>query len=480
MLKFFISMMLLVSMLFSYYKQDPLVIALSGAYNTESKGYQAVGINPANLSFDKFISFNLFNMNFNIKNNFLTSNRIRNINGANLEDPNDNNYFPKENILGYLKGENVHMESMGNFLVPMLNFSLNNFAINSQVRFMSNSEFSPDIFDMVLNGNEINKEYNLDVKNNNILVWEFSYTQSIAFDSFGMGFTIKYLKGLVYYSLEPIQNSYIQTNLTDINSQGRYLLRQNTHGQGFACDLGLTTKRNKAGWKFGVSLINVFGNIKWNKKTESDKLFAGLYSSLPYDQNQSYLIDLSINNLTLDALNNVNTNEIYSVDGQKVYEYANQPIDIESFFDNSIDDIEYYCSSEDCETYFVSSDFESDLAYMEYDIVSLDYPTIMSLGVSREINKDKYVIFDLSTGFDNSFGNLKKWRLAFGYIFGKQRFPFRLGMSYGGYDKKSFGFGWGARLGKINFDVGIGLKGSLDIDKSNGIDFGFNMYWMKL
>ena len=66
-----------------------------------------------------------------IKNNFLTSNRIRNINGANLEDVNDNNYFPKDDILGYLKGENVHMESMGNFLIPMLNFSLNNFAIAS-------------------------------------------------------------------------------------------------------------------------------------------------------------------------------------------------------------------------------------------------------------------------------------------------------------------------------------------------------------
>ena len=69
-------------------------------------------------------------------------------------------------------------------------------------------------------------------------------------------------------------------------------------------------------------------------------------------------------------------------------------------------------------------------------------------------------------------------QLAFGYIFGKEKFPLRVGMSYGGYDKKSFGFGWGLRLGKINFDAGIGLKGSLDLDKSNGLDFGFNMYWM--
>ena len=48
------------------------------------------------------------------------------------------------------------------------------------------------------------------------------------------------------------------------------------------------------------------------------------------------------------------------------------------------------------------------------------------------------------------------------------------------WSKKSFGFGWGARLGQFNFDIGLGLKGSLNLNKSNGIDFGFNMYWIKI
>ena len=480
MLRFISTLILLVNILFCYYKQDPIMIALSGAYNTESYGYQSVGINPANLAFNKSTSFNFFNINLNLQNNFLTNERIRSINGANLEDIDAKNYFPKEDILGYLGGSNVKLGTMGTFPMPMLNFCSNNFSINSSMRFISSFEFSPDIFDMVLEGNQINKEYDLSIEHNDILIWELSYTKAFNIENIGLGFTLKYLKGLLYYSLEPIQDSYIQTSLTEISSQGRYLLRQNTQGQGFSIDLGIATRRSESGWKFGVSIINLFGNIKWNQKTASDDMFAGLYDNLPYDSNESYLINLSIDNLTLDVLNNVNTSDIYSVDGDKVYEYNYQPIDIESFFDIDGEEVEYYCSNDQCSSYFVSSELMSDLEPKKYDVIELDYPTIMNFGASRKINKNKSVVFDLSSGFDNSLGNVKKWRFAFGYIFGKDKFPLRVGMSYGGYDKKSFGFGWGLRLGKFNFDVGLGLKGSSELDKSNGLDFGFNMYWMKI
>lgn len=474
------TLILFINILFCYYKQDPIMIALSGAYNTEAYGYQSVGINPANLAFNKSTSFNFFNINMSLQNNFLTNQRIKNINGANLEDVDADNYFPKENILGYLNGSNIKFRTLGTFPMPMLNFSSENFSVNSNVRFISSSDFSSDIFDMVLEGNEVNREYDLSIKNDNILIWELSYTKAFNISTIGLGFTVKYLKGLLYYSLDPIQDSYIETSLTEINSQGRYLLRQNTHGQGFSFDLGLTTQRTESGWKFGLSVINLFGNIKWNNETASDDILKRLYGALPYDKGQSYLINLSIENLTLDALNNVNTSDIYSVDGQKVYEYGNQPIDIENFFHTNGEEVEYYCSNEQCDTYFVSSEIASDLEPLEYKIIKLDYPTIINFGSSRQINKNKYVVFNLSTGFDESFGNNKKWRFAFGYIFGKDRFPVRVGGSYGGYDKKSFGFGWGLKLQKFHFDVGIGLKGSLNLNKSNGIDFGFNIYWLKI
>ena len=472
MIRISISFFLLVNILFSYYKQDPIMIALSGAYNTTAQGYQSVGINPANLAFNNTKSFNLFNMNVNIINNFLTNSRIQNINGANLEDPDADNYFPKEDVLGYLDDSNIQISTIGTFPLPMLNFSSKNFSVNSDMRFFSYLELSPDLIDMVLKGNEIGREYDLSIWNRNILIWELSYTQSFGLNHIGIGFTVKYLKGLFYYSLDPIKDSYIETSFTEINSQGRYILRQNTKGQGFSLDLGITTRKNKSGWKFGLSAVNLLANIKWNEHNPSDDIFSGLYNSLPYEEGESYLIDLSVDNLSLDVLNNVSTSDIYSSDGQEVYEYSTQP--------EGIEDEDYYCSNSSCDSYFVPSENVDNLDDIEHHIVELDYPTIINLGASKEISKNKHVAFDLSTGFDDSFGNMKKWRFAFGYIFGKDRFPLRLGISYGGYDRKSFGFGWGVRLGKFNFDVGLGLKGSLNLDKSNGLDFGFNMYWMEI
>ena len=67
-----------------------------------------------------------------------------------------------------------------------------------------------------------------------------------------------------------------------------------------------------------------------------------------------------------------------------------------------------------------------------------------------------------------------------GYVFGSPKFPIRLGMSYGGYDQKSIGFGCGVILGKFNFDFGIGYNNSFNINKSSGLDFGINMYLMNL
>ena len=164
MLRLPLMFILSINILFCYYKQDPVMIALSGAYNTESYGYHTVGINPANLAFNKLTSFNFLNINLNLQNNFLTNERIRSINGADLENIDSENYFPKEDIVGYLGGSDVKLGTIGTFPMPMLNFSSKNFSINSNIRFISNSKFSPDILDMVLDGNEIDREYDLSIK----------------------------------------------------------------------------------------------------------------------------------------------------------------------------------------------------------------------------------------------------------------------------------------------------------------------------
>ena len=69
MFKNFVFCILVFNLIFPYFKQDPIMIGLSGAYSTLASGYNAVGINPANLAFSKGVSVKLMNMNINMNMN---------------------------------------------------------------------------------------------------------------------------------------------------------------------------------------------------------------------------------------------------------------------------------------------------------------------------------------------------------------------------------------------------------------------------
>ena len=80
-----------------YNNQDARMISLEGAYNTVSEGYKCIGINPANLTKNNKMSISLLNLNINGINNFMTIDRYNKMNGANLEDPNADKYYDKDN-----------------------------------------------------------------------------------------------------------------------------------------------------------------------------------------------------------------------------------------------------------------------------------------------------------------------------------------------------------------------------------------------
>ena len=461
------------NLLFSYYKKDPIMISLSGAYNTIAKGYQVVGINPSNLAFNSGNSFNLFSININMDNNFLTRDRLQGIEGANLNYIPGKKYFSKDRIFSYLNGETIQFRTIGSFPFSGLNFSKDKFAITSELKFYSNIEFDQDILKLVLYGNEIDVNYSLGIKKNDIVIWESSFTKAFDVNPLAIGFTVKYLKGLMYYSLDPINDSYLSTNISGLNAEGQYLLRQNTKGNGFGLDLGISTIETSNGWKMGFSIINILSKIKWNKKGFLDSTLEDFYDNLRYKENEHYFIDLKINNLSLNTLNDVSTSDLFEVDGIKVYEVSNLPSGIEG--------VDYYCGNEVCDTYLVSSkEIQPDYKIVKMKSLELDYPTFMNIGASKKISETKYIVLDVKTGFDDSFSNAQRWRIAFGYIFGSERTPLRFGMSYGGYDKQSIGFGYGLRLGKFNFDFGLGYKGKVDFKKSNGIDFGIGLQWTSI
>ena len=473
------------NLLFGYYKNDPKIISVAGAYNTLAIGYQSVGVNPANLAFSDGVTINLMSMNLSLSNNFLTKERINNLRGADLENENAVNYYPKDKILKFLNNQSLTTSANFDFPIPFLNFSTGTFAFTSNVKSFSKGDFSQDLVKLALYGNEIDSVYNFSINNNGFLVYETSFSKGFKFDNFGIGFTIKHLKGILGFSYETLDESEFITTVEEINlNKSSYLLRQNTMGDGFGLDLGIALDDVKSGWKFGMSIINMFANINWNKKSFLDDSFDGFYSTV-YEQtdlgyNQNFYLDVMINNLNLDTLNNdVELSDLFIIDTLKVYE-SNTSL-IEGSYYSQITHKYYVPTDSLC----VDSDpicIEEYLSDLPPSVVKLDYPTTFNLGISKRVNDKQLYMVDLSTGIDNSFNNIEKWKLAIAAEFGKKNFPFRIGYSYGGSDRENIGLGFGVYIptnkGRFAFDLGFGYKGSYNFNSANGIDFGFGFSWI--
>jgi len=65
--------------------------------------------------------------------------------------------------------------------------------------------------------------------------------------------------------MESINTPFITTDSTGITGQNQYLIQQAIGGSGTGLDIGITTQESKAGYRFGLSIINLFGTVKWTE-----------------------------------------------------------------------------------------------------------------------------------------------------------------------------------------------------------------------
>ena len=169
------------NILFCYYSHDPIMMGLAGSYNTSARGYNCVGVNPANLAFDNDSSIGLFGMSLNLSNNLFNQHRLNDISGAYLNDS------KKEQIIGYLNEGPIKINSF--FNMPFLmNFSFNKMAFTSNIKYLSEFELSQDFLKLILNGNSnIGEElgYELSMNNDFAIIWESSFTKAFDLEPFG-------------------------------------------------------------------------------------------------------------------------------------------------------------------------------------------------------------------------------------------------------------------------------------------------------
>ena len=487
---------------FSQFDLESRMLGMSGAYTTVASGYQSIGINPANLVSNKSLSINTFSANAFVVNDFMSMDLYNNLNGADFDNTASASYYAKSDILDQIKGSEIQIEGGGVIPLPILNFAYKNFGFSTVNRTYVKFDIPKTVIDIMLNGNTKDQRFMLGLGGELISCNEFGFTYANKFDYLGfpihLGFTFKYLQGLVYFKMQDIEEngSYILTEQTSFHGAGKYLVEQAFGGTGTSKDIGILLPEFVDGWNIGASLINLGGSIKWTSNNPTRELLGETFESvLKLRQNEYYYLDFNIDTMSIMSAYN-SDDGFFSSDMFKVGIFSDIPLE-ENFTE---DQILYYTVNSNGDSIinvgvpYIDSSSIVDLGDGSYLVPSenlqtsqlqspvsqdihLDYPSSLRLGISKDFKEYGILAIDLVTGFDDSFGNSSKFRLSVGteIIRVSKKFPIRIGFSAGGRQPNSYSLGLGYRTGLINIDLGRKYYYGIIRNKAKGAEYGFNI-----
>lgn len=383
-------------------------VAMGGAYTALARGVESPTWNPANLGLksNKVYRFNLLSFGLGVHNNSFSKKQYDLYNGAYLTEQD------KVNILKTIPDDGLAFDI--NSEIQAMGLSIGSFALTGSGYAVSNFSLSKDIADILLNGNDFNRTY--DIGNSSgegygissfALSKAFSFPLK-AFNQFSVGLSAKYLMGFAYGNVKEATSTFT-TNIDGVHGTGRLVLDHAFGGSGFGFDFGAAAKLNKdLTASFGLS--NVFGKINWSNQTER-------------------------------------TTFTYSVDS----------LSVEKAGDADLDSV-------------IINDEET----VDIDGFSTNLPKQMRLGLSHS-SKKITLAFDYTQGLSAGPGVSTKPRLAFGSELKYLSFlPLRAGISFGGENGVSTGVGFGLDLGLFSWNFAVASRdGALG---GKGVHFAFD--WM--
>jgi len=421
------------SILYSQTRTDPREMALCGAYAVESRGLFSVGYNPANLAIrqekDRIRIIGGFALNIN--NNFLTIYRYRKYNGQDFEA---NNGALKKSFLASLPSSGWRIFAGFHLPIPLVNYSSGNKAFTYDLLFITDIGIAKDLIRVLIDSNPINEKLDLTLKEEAIGIGQWAFSFGIPFENFNIGFSFKYLQGLIYMGFNPDSSyGYLITYFTDeknyIEGEGYYLFQQTIGGMGYSFDFGVTTKLIN-GYRFGLSIINLFGRIYWNKRV--------LLNSL------------------------LDTDEILLMDGNYYkYEFKINEARFGKFF-RGVSYDEVFSGR--------GTEFKDTTKFV------MRYPGLFRIGFSKRFN-DVVICSDIIAGFEDRLYSFGKWKWAIGFeILRAINRPVRIGFGIGGKEMREVAIGSGFYGGLINIDWAIGFCNSIVIRKMQGIKFSIMVY----
>jgi len=465
------------------------MLGLNGSYTTLARGYQCIGVNPANLGTYNNRSVNLLNLSLGLSNNALSITNYNAINGAHLEDTLSFTYYPKSQFYEMFGGDGIRLMQSLELPLPILNFSTRRFALTTN--FSSNLDMGlPNGFlDLLLFGNPIGSNISIDIKQKSIITQDIGLSYGHLYNKFSVGFTLKYILGLFYMGMESIDTPFITTEMSGFNGQNQYLIQQAIGGSGTGLDIGFTTNKSEEGYRFGLSVINLLGTVKWTqdnflRSTLIEESIIDTVGDFYLRPNEFMYVNMLIDNVTVETLGDTS-----------IYYEMYKVIPVESIDNLPMSNLVVELSDE---TYLYPSGGEYKLTALIGDgdttiTVTDNYekyasgsdnpfqtrqPMYLRLGMSREWEEQAIVAADLVTGFSNNYGSSTSWRASIGVEIIRFKGQFlRLGYAIGGITKKSMSLGYGKKLGPLHWDIGMSFNGGFSIETAKGFDIAMGLTW---
>ena len=415
-------------------KRDPRSVALAGATTTIADGIYAVGFNPGLIAFQKEKPFmlQLGGIDLGLGNNYLSMAAMNALSGDTLDSD------EKTTIINRFKSRGgFTFDLFGQLATPGLNYASGNMVLTSNILYMSSYSLPAGMARLMLEGNANNPDIDMTLGLEIMSVHELGFSFAVPFESYAVGFTLKYLQGLFYMGIDPDSSSanFITTPRA-VYGSGSYYLRQGFGGSGYGLDIGIATKEFN-GMRFGVSLINAVGSIGWNKP--------------------SFIKDMIDYPLKWDG-------EQLSDSVAVLYTYQ-----IDSLRADNLSSSTIFTSSSK-----VVKNLDENGKVKQFNI---RYPAILRFGLSYKKN-DLLISSDLITGFENRLYANSRWRWAIGvesYRFPSM--PLRMGFAWEGMDRTELGLGAGFYGGPVMIDFGFSFRNGMWIHTMKGLNLalGFTM-----
>ncbi len=407
-------------------------LGFAGNFGPLSRGVHALNYNPANLATPRnnVFELNLVGLNLQLFNNSFSYHTYQNY----FVSDDDENYWDQNKKNSFLDLiPNAGLKISSDINMNAFGLAFNNFAMAAHPFVFGNIQNTQikNILDLVLNGDDITRDYALDYPN----IMKGSIFSAVGV-SLGYAYPIpikKYVPDISFMSLGFGINYYLALGFAQVENSEAHVKRTQYDD---------------------YETVETYTYSSVRVSYPEDAMPAGKGRSYNFGLSglfkDKWFVSLSFMNLGGKINYSTNTKRLYIEDIHRITFY-HQADSSTSTFDNSVD------------------------STMDIDAFSTNVPSYMRLGVAYYFRKNLVFTSEWKQGLNSVFGNSTKPRLGFGVQYKPLRWlPLRSGVSFGGNTGFLMGLGLGLDFHYLSLDFSYAMKNALWPTHSEGVFLGFN------